>query len=401
MPKSGELTQSINFKVGSLVPELDGIRGLAILPVLVYHLIDIVPNPAGFNETLFFRICRSGWFGVDLFFVLSGYLITNILLQTKDRPNYIRSFYGRRFLRIFPLYYSALGVFFIMTPIVSQKIAEYYTAMTANQIWFWLYGANILFAIKGSFSLIPGGYFWSLAVEEQFYLIWPWVVRHITRKRLLNATIGLFFTSLAIRLFFLYVLNAAPTTVYCLPFTHMDSLALGSFIALRFSEKEGVEIVAKRFYILGLAALALILMTAYSLGSLSFWHPDVATFTYSLLAIFFASLLVFVVSGRWSWCNHRIFSNPVLRSFGKYSYSLYIIHPAIGHVLGMMLPPILISSVIPSYAISSLIFIAVGTGVCWIISYLSWHLFEKHFLNLKKYFEYGRESGNVLQNQNL
>lgn len=382
-------SDSIRYRVGKHIPELDGIRGLAILPVLVYHFVDLVPHPAGFQQTLFFRLCRTGWFGVDLFFVLSGYLITSILFHTKQSPNFFRSFYGRRFLRIFPMYYAALAVFFIVTPIASSEIARHYTLMREHQAWFWLYGANILYALEGSFGRIPGGYFWSLAVEEQFYLIWPWVVYYLDRDQLRKVTVGMVLFSLVGRILLLKVFQVSPTAVYCIPFTHMDGLAIGSYVALRFSDGEDLREITRRFDILGILALVATVTTGVWLGNLPFWHPKVASGTYSYLALFFVSVLVFVISNRSPFINRYLFGNSVLRSFGKYSYSLYVIHPPVGHMLGITIFPMVIDRYFSSsHIVASSIFIIVATIACWVLSFLIWNLFEKHFLKLKKYFPY-------------
>jgi len=260
--------------------------------------------------------------------------------------------------------------------------------MLDHQIWFWLYGSNILYAIEGSFGRIPGGYFWSLAVEEQFYLIWPWIVYYLGRDQLRKVALGMFLGSLFGRILLMMVFNVEPTAVYCLLFTHMDGLALGSYIALRFSGSEDPQEVTKRFDVLGILALVATVTLGVSLGNLNFWNPKVATLSFSFLALAFVSILVFVIFNRSPLLNRYLFSNPLLRSFGKYSYSLYVIHPPIGHMLSIYLFPKIIDQYSISPTISCLIFITLATIVCWSVSFLSWNLFEKHFLKLKKYFPY-------------
>src|SRR4030095_2778309 len=143
-------------------PALDGLRGLAILLVILYHNFSFI------NHFFF------AWLGVDLFFVLSGYLITSILLNSVNSPHYLKNFYAKRVLRVFPLYYLSLIIFLIIFPLLGIYKSElkYYVD---NQLWFWFYLQNWLlsfnFPTTGNFL----NHFWSLGVEEQFYLAWPFI----------------------------------------------------------------------------------------------------------------------------------------------------------------------------------------------------------------------------------
>ncbi|HVG42973.1 MAG TPA: acyltransferase [Chitinophagaceae bacterium] len=152
-------------------PALDGLRGLAILLVVVYHNF-------GFINYFFF-----GWLGVDLFFVLSGFLITDILLKTREQPNFIRHFYTRRLLRIFPLYYLALILFLLLIPAANPTLlnVEYYRD---NSTWLLLYLQNWLYIFNPT-NQSALFHFWSLAVEEQYYLLWPFAVLLVKRAKVL------------------------------------------------------------------------------------------------------------------------------------------------------------------------------------------------------------------------
>ena len=146
-------------------PALDVLRGIAILLVFFYHNFS------------FLQVFEFGWIGVDLFFVLSGFLITDILLSSQGGRNFFRNFYARRFLRIFPLYYITLIAFFLLAPYVfSQQNADVVTYYNTNQLWFWSHLQNWLFVNKGMSSSPMLSHFWSLAVEEQFYLFWPLII---------------------------------------------------------------------------------------------------------------------------------------------------------------------------------------------------------------------------------
>ena len=154
------------------IPELDGLRGIAILMVLLVHFGMF--QPQGHAEAAVFRFFEMGWAGVDLFFVLSGYLITTILLKAKTSAFYYTHFYIRRFLRIFPLYYVFLTGFLLVTLWQGAPVLE--------QVWYWSYLAN--FRIGLGHRIDGLSHFWSLAIEEQFYLVWPLVIRHLRLRNI-------------------------------------------------------------------------------------------------------------------------------------------------------------------------------------------------------------------------
>src|SRR5688572_7114217 len=162
------MTLDLKYNRGH-IPALDGLRGIAVLIVLGFH---IFPNHVKF-----------GWAGVDLFFVLSGFLITGILLESKGTPNYYRNYLAKRTLRIFPLYYFFLIVFFIVFPLVGYSDSIYnYDYLSSTQSWYWLYIQNWRIFFDPHY---PGediiSHFWSLAIEEQFYIFWPLVIYLIPR----------------------------------------------------------------------------------------------------------------------------------------------------------------------------------------------------------------------------
>lgn len=149
------------------IPRLDGVRGIAILLVLLHHFTDDREKLTGIARRLFL-VTDAGWVGVDLFFVLSGYLITRILLSTKESPRYFTTFYGRRALRIFPLYYAVLVAVLLILPRLVPPTPEL-DAILGRQVFLWTYLSNwVRDTFNSDYAALK--HFWSLSVEEQFYL---------------------------------------------------------------------------------------------------------------------------------------------------------------------------------------------------------------------------------------
>src|SRR5260370_16732322 len=165
------------------LPGLDGIRGLAILLVMAVHFIGDA-TPRNFAERLAVKLASYGVLGVDLFFVLSGFLITGLLLDAKNDPHYFRNFYARRILRIFPLYYLVLALLFLVLPRLIALTPALELARE-RQVWLWTYTANFYIAAKSSWAALTYvSHFWSLAIEEHFYLLWPLAVFLLSRETL-------------------------------------------------------------------------------------------------------------------------------------------------------------------------------------------------------------------------
>jgi peptidoglycan/LPS O-acetylase OafA/YrhL len=188
---SGDVAKSSDPAKGHILG-LDGLRGLAILMVMFGHFIVVGKNLE--PHTPVHRFFQSGYLGVDFFFVLSGFLITGILLDTKHRKPYFKVFYWRRALRIFPLYYGLLAISWLSVMLITPGDAALLKGHD-SPAWFWLYASNIGMACKGTWLDSPTwvglGHFWSLAVEEQFYLVWPMLV-FLLPVKLLERQCGLF-----------------------------------------------------------------------------------------------------------------------------------------------------------------------------------------------------------------
>src|ERR1051326_5357564 len=201
---------------------LDGIRGIAIALVIIHHGF-FGAKPSGALSTFVARLAASCWVGVDLFFVLSGFLITGILLKSRDSAGYFRIFYMRRFFRIFPLYYSCLAAALLVS-------AAFYSDVTPklDLSWNLLYLANIRLALHG-WAWRPVSHLWSLSVEEQFYLVWPTVIFLLPRRHTLSAISAIFVAFLALRQVFAFLIVGHREFVFGV--LHLDGLLLGAALA--------------------------------------------------------------------------------------------------------------------------------------------------------------------------
>ena len=374
---------------GHLV-QLDGLRGMAILLVMVYHFCLPHVGFHGHGGGFVLQLAQGGWMGVDLFFVLSGFLITGILVETRDQEHYFRNFLGRRFLRIWPLYYVSLLTLLVIIPLLLTSIPAELQSMRDKQAWFWLYASNWLFASEGGFARTSGGYFWSLAVEEQFYLVWPFVVYAMSSRNLLRTSLALLCFSLIARLVLVHM-DVATGSLYAMTFTHLDGLAVGSSIAIYLrSPREDARLKRSLLLAAALAAFGLLAVRIAD-GDLFFWSRNMATYGYTLIVVLFGVLLIQVVLGRSSLLT-SILSNGFMTRCGKYSYALYMFHvpvasllyPLVMRALDRFKPMI-------GYEAIFLVFFFLSFALSWGIAVSSWYLFEKRILALKRYFTYANE----------
>jgi len=390
---------------GDRIPVLDGIRGIAILLVMTYHFwvvgiaVNAPTSPASsisggplLWERVYGYVVGTGWIGVDLFFVLSGFLITGILCESRESPHYFRVFYGRRTVRIFPLYYAALTIFFLLGPVVMAHLyrpalAEMQSGTTVK-LFAWTYLLNWYEGFKGWNAVAhPLQHFWSLSVEEQFYLIWPFLVLKLTRRRLMGVCVGLAVVALALRalLYGLHLPFAAYTWTIC----RADSLAMGAIVALAARDSGDWKILlkwARRLALpaLGAFVLARILNPRCTVGPGDTPTFFMNTFELTLVAIFFAACIGLAVASHQESLGHRLLASPFLRFFGKYSYCLYICHlPVIVIYAKAGLNCAHLAGKLHSELLSVLAVDSVAFAVSITIAFLSWHLYEKQWLKLK------------------
>jgi peptidoglycan/LPS O-acetylase OafA/YrhL len=309
------------------MPSLDGLRGIAMLIVVGCHLI--WPS-ATFHFDWIDRVLINGWIGVDLFFVLSGFLITGILLDARDGPRYFRNFYARRALRIFPIYYLFLVALFIWLPfgswITLRTLPWQYTHMASHSAWYWTHTVNILHARTEVTEWFHTGHLWSLSVEEQFYLVWPALVFIIPRRRLPLACLLVCAIALLARVWWVATHDRL-IGAYILTPLRMDSLAFGALVAALARSADGSTFLRRWYRPIGLSALAVALPVQVILGA-DLQNRWVIIVGYAANAIVFAAIIVWLlVDAR---PRKRLEWAP-LRSVGRVSYGGYLYHlPLIG-----------------------------------------------------------------------
>ncbi len=349
-------------------PALDGLRGLAILLVVVYHNF-------GFINVFFF-----GWLGVDLFFVLSGFLITDILLKTVGEKGYLKNFYIRRVLRIFPLYYLCLILFLIVLPKTTIQLdVQYYVD---HQIWLWTYLQNWIYTFQSPGQTNALNHLWSLAVEEQFYLLWPLAVLIIRKPGYLLLFISLVLVAV-VGLRLLVWMNQISDLAYfnLYTFTRVDGLCIGCMIALLQRVKSNFLHQNRGLIVLCFAGLNFGFFFVNRRYQFSF--PYLALAGYTTFAMMFG-LLVNEAVTRKSKLINLLFNNPLLKFFGKISYGFYVFHWPVYLLLFPYLLPWMSKFI--SGALLQFLVSVVATIAAIVISWLSYQYYEKYFLKLKDKF---------------
>ncbi len=324
--------------------------------------------------------------GVDLFFVLSGFLITGILIDSKQGSGYFRNFYARRALRIMPLYYATLTVALVVVPLAVgvSRLPMLYQRLTANQAWLWVYLQN-WFQARGEHQLPGFGHFWTLAVEEQFYWFWPIVVYLASRRNLFRLCLAVCLCLPLVRLLLLST-GVSPWALRELTLTRADSLFWGALAAMVIRDPALLTKLKLPLKIAAGAAALILLALTYPRGFLLYEAPEIVTAGYSLFGLLFGVLVLLCAMGR-SFPANAV-SNPVLRWFGKYSYALYIAHPIVYLAYHGVIASRLTLGRFPAAILCFTAVTAASAAFAW----SSWHLLEGRFLRLKKYFEYRSES---------
>jgi peptidoglycan/LPS O-acetylase OafA/YrhL len=368
----------VTRRVGSEkhIDSLDGFRGIAILLVFFFHYLPRNPsNPLSWMASL-------GWTGVDLFFVLSGFLITGILYDTRQSTNFFKAFYARRALRLFPVYFLAVGI-------VLSAATLLRTPMSWKAIPFYIYGANLMLPLKGGtpdftpyFNCV---HFWSLSVEEQFYSLWPLVVFLVpSRRTLMQICAGGIVGALIFRVVLTH-LGVSTWILYTELPARMDSLLAGGMLALAVrGPRPAAWLSRTRLYWVMAGCGLILVILLFRARTLFFTSTAMTSWGYTMIAGVYVCLLALaLVPGTMA---NQVGRLSVLRFFGRYSYGLYVWHDLPSPVCVSWQPwftrhihPLVVGQLV--YAVAMLVlFTAVAVA--------SYHLLELRFLKLKSRFRY-------------
>jgi len=339
------------------IPELQGLRGIAVLAVVLYH------SHPRLEHTPFYDASLWGWAGVNLFFVLSGFLITSILIEARTQPHYFRNFYGRRALRIWPVYLLALAICYLKADwFVGSPVDQ---AIRSAPWWAYLLFVQNLFHLDLPAGLGPT---WSLAIEEQYYLLWAPLVRFLRKPWMLA---GALVTALIASPLFRMTHFAWITRTHTL--THLDGIAMGSLIALALYT---IALRRRTWLAIGICGLFIGFILAATIAG------GTALLDTALTCGFGGAVLAAIAStGARNPLNVILRRGP-LPFYGRISYGMYMTHIMIFIYFGWFDQRMDAYGIAGNLAVVALRLAASTAGAT-----LLWYAFESRILRLKRFFE--------------
>jgi len=365
-----------DLKSGKHLPVLDGVRGLAVLIVVAYHT-----GGGAQSSNLALRvignILKAGWSGVTLFFLLSGFLITGILWDSKGSTHWWRNFYARRVLRISPLYYGSL----LLVLVVAWLAHKGRTGTTGLWIYV-LYLQNIPWIVDRGLSLrlLPLGHFWSLAVEEQFYLVWPLLLSRLkTMEQVKFLCMGAFLMSTAFR-YGVWAFCSQPLDYNGFLLSRAGELALGGYLAMCYRDGTWARLERIAPWVTAASLAGFVVVGALS-RTVEITTQACATTGLALITIFYAGFMVLAVKGG---TIHRAMRMGWLRWVGSISYGIYVFH--------ILLVPFYtwLEAHLAPHA-SRIEGIALRGAITWVLTALvawtSFRYYESPILGLRRYFQ--------------
>jgi peptidoglycan/LPS O-acetylase OafA/YrhL len=354
--------------LGKTVPrriaELDGIRAIAVMWVLMYHFIAVSFESSTWTGVGAFAklISRPGWMGVHLFFILSGFLITGILLDSKNSPGYFRNFYGKRVLRILPAYFFTIGL-----------VALFYPTKA-----YWLLSALFLSNFAPNFGVaMDYPPFWTLAVEEHFYLAWPLLVHFTSRKQLTTLCIvGLFAGPILRAAYFLNEVPMAYETWFS-----TESLCYGALAALAVRSWDRAQLTNLALSALGLAALIGCISAPFGIHTRTTFVGAVYQLPMIDLA---ATAFVLTVLNNQGKASMAWLRQPWMQFVGLISFSLYLTHPLVGHSWNLLQPSFIDGIPLEPGSLSfALLRLVIVGAFSILVAYASYRFVELPALKLK------------------
>jgi peptidoglycan/LPS O-acetylase OafA/YrhL len=363
----------------SRVAELDGVRGIAILLTIVCNTA-ILQHATMPWATAWQRAADGCWIGVQLFFILSGFLITSILLDSRGEQRFFINFYARRALRIVPIYYLVIAGIVAFFFIMGSRTQH-------NPLCYWLFMSNVCIAKTGYWGEFVG-VTWSLAVEEHFYIVWPFLVAAFVGRRLAIVTAAIIAASLMLR-FALSMKGVSSIVIYTITPTRIDGLAAGALIAMAIrSSVSSATLVAAARTMLGVG-LAIILWVVIKTGAFAYDNRLAETIGYVATTVAGSGLVLLMVTGPHTHpLLGRAMRWPLLMNIGFYSYAIYLFHPIAHGILTRT--PMFHADNLTSFPggplAAQIVITALVIAISWSAAILSYSLIEKRFLALRRLF---------------
>ena len=376
---SHPLTTNQVWKAGAHIPQLDGVRGLAILLVTLYRFGKGMPTDTWLGQLLAMQLF-SGEHGVELFFVLSGFLITGILVDAKHHQNYFSSFFARRSLRIFPLYFGALFLFLWLLPagMTAMHTQHPFAQAQANQVYLWTYMTNVCMSIEDAWCFGSLDHFWSLAVEEHFYLVWPLVVYFCSVTTTLRLALGMAAVCSLARIGW-SVLGISDVAPDVLTIFRCDALLLGAVLALVARSPQGLPAWRRLACWTWPAMLLMGLLLDYT-------GRRCLTLGVTVWPLAWISMLVLLLTADVNSWSARLFKQGWLLSLGRTSYAMYVFQSPLIPLAAPLLGWLGVRALVGGGVAGHLLWMAVMFGLTYALALLSWHGYEKHWLGLKRWF---------------
>lgn len=352
--------------------------------VLLHHYCKDVPAE-GIIDRFLLGVASAGWMGVDVFFALSGYLITGVLLEAKGSAHFFRSFFARRALRIFPAYYLLLTLYFVVAPLANVSLTGH---NAGDGLWFWFYASNVLTVVKG-WPDVSLAHLWSLAIEEHFYLLWPLLIYCLPLRHLKAATILIALSSALLRSWGL-AHGWTTTAAYVLTFARVDALALGATLAVIIRANSGLVPHCLQFPSRALSlvtVLTLAVLIAAGFGGWGTWEGQYLAWGLGFLGLGFTSILASVLSVDESQWSRRLLRSPPLVAVGRLSYGLYLYH-LVPIVIAHRLDLQPVAHALPGVANWPylIVYIVLQSAIVFFIAFLSYRFIEAPLLRLKERF---------------
>jgi peptidoglycan/LPS O-acetylase OafA/YrhL len=365
------------FDSSRRIPELDGLRAFAILPVILLHC-----HPTDGHWHWLAMIGQRGGIGVSLFFVLSGYLITGILLDSVHKSHYYRNFIARRAIRIFPLYYATLALFTLFPGLIASP-AIWAAQQHWGMGWFFAYAGNIRQAWLAQWPpVVSFSPLWSLQVEEQYYLLFPWIVYALSRRNLTRFLAACILIAPILRWLVVYVKPSNWMSAAVLTPCRVDALAMGGLVAIAV-RSEIFLFNAKRTRSLAVAVVAIPGLVSLLLkqdGPL--WaNPFTSSAAQFCVNVMFTGLLAWTLFAPQNRLVALLRWAPLTYT-GKISYGLYLLHIPASWIARNLIQ----QSFGIEVAAHSRLAVPVTYAAAFAAAALSWHLFESRILKLKSRF---------------